>query len=57
VVVSLGGESADEAGTEIADCCHSVARIAAAYEKVITTYGVTRLDMDVEGKSLTTRPG
>src|SRR5262249_28047505 len=26
--------------------------IAAAYENVITTYGITRLDMDVEGRSL-----
>jgi Glycosyl hydrolases family 18 len=52
VIVSLGGESAGADGTEIADSCHSVAKIAAAYERVITTYGVTRLDMDVEGKSL-----
>jgi hypothetical protein len=57
VIISLGGESADEAGTEIADSCHSVAKIAAAYEKVITTYGVTRLDMDVEGKSLNNKAG
>lgn len=57
VIVSLGGESADQDGTEIADSCSSVARIAAAYEKVITTYGVTRLDMDVEGKSLNNKAG
>jgi hypothetical protein len=57
VIVSLGGESADQDGTEIADSCHSVAKIAAAYEKVITTYGVTRLDMDVEGKSLNNKAG
>jgi hypothetical protein len=57
VIVSLGGESADADGTEIADSCHSVAKIAAAYEKVITTYGVTRLDMDIEGKSLNNRAG
>ena len=57
VIVSLGGESADDNGTEIADSCHSVPKIAAAYEKVITTYGVTRLDMDVEGKSLNNRAG
>jgi hypothetical protein len=57
VIVSLGGESADESGTEIADSCHSVAKVAAAYEKVITTYRVTRLDMDVEGKSLNNKAG
>ncbi|MEP7026895.1 MAG: chitinase, partial [Actinomycetota bacterium] len=57
VIVSLGGESADAAGTEIADSCPSVAKTAAAYEKVIATYGMTQLDMDVEGKSLFNRTG
>jgi hypothetical protein len=53
----MGGESADTGGTEIADSCHSVAKIVAAYEKVITTYKVTRLDMDIEGKSLNNKAG
>ena len=52
VVPSFGGFSADQGGTEIADSCPSVAKIAKAYEKVVTTYHVTRLDMDVEAKSL-----
>jgi chitinase len=52
VVPSFGGYSADQDGTEIADSCHSVAKIARAYEKVVTTYHVTRLDMDVEARSL-----
>jgi Glycosyl hydrolases family 18 len=52
VVPSFGGYSADQGGTEIADSCPSVAKIAKAYERVVTTYGVTRLDMDVEAKSL-----
>jgi hypothetical protein len=52
VVPSFGGYSADEDGTEIADSCHSVPKIARAYESVVTTYGVTRLDMDVEANSL-----
>ena len=52
VVPSFGGYSADQGGTEIADSCPSVAKIAKAYEKVVTTYHVTRLDMDVEAKSL-----
>ncbi len=52
VIPSFGGFSADQAGTEIADSCKSVPKIAKAYEKVVTTYGVTRLDMDVEARSL-----
>jgi hypothetical protein len=52
VVPSFGGYSADHDGTEIADSCTSVSKIAHAYENVVTTYGVTRLDMDVEDNSL-----
>jgi hypothetical protein len=52
VIPSFGGWSADQRGTEIADSCKSVKRIAAAYEAVITKYDVTRLDMDIEGRSL-----
>jgi hypothetical protein len=57
VVPSFGGFSADQGGTEIADSCTSVPKIAKAYEKVVTTYGVTRLDMDVEAKSLNNKAG
>jgi chitinase len=57
VVPSFGGYSADNAGTEIADSCPDVDRIAAAYEKVVTTYRVTRLDLDVEDNSLTNAAG
>ena len=57
VVPSFGGYSADHSGAEIADSCASVALIAAAYEKVITTYNVTRLDLDTEDNSLTNNPG
>jgi Glycosyl hydrolases family 18 len=52
VVPSFGGWSADQGGTEIGDSCKDVNAIAAAYESVITTYDVTRLDMDIEGRSL-----
>jgi len=52
VIPSLGGWSADQGGTEIADSCNDVNAIAAAYEGVIKTYGVSRIDMDVEGRSL-----
>jgi hypothetical protein len=57
VIPSFGGYSADHDGTEIADSCTSVPLIAAAYEKVITTYNVTRLDLDTEDRSLTDNPG
>jgi hypothetical protein len=52
VVPSFGGYGADSTATEIADSCTDVNRIAAAYEKVVATYGVTRLDMDIEDISL-----
>jgi hypothetical protein len=57
VIPSFGGYSADQGGTEIADSCKDVSQIAAAYEQVITTYGVTRLDMDVEARSLDNTAG
>jgi hypothetical protein len=57
VIPSFGGWSADQGGTEIADSCKDVGVIAAAYEDVITRYDVTRLDMDVEGRSLNCTDG
>ena len=57
VIPSFGGWSADQGGTEIADSCASASSIVAAYKSVITTYNVTRLDMDVEGRSLTNTAG
>ena len=57
VTPSLGGYSADHDGTEIADSCTDVNKIAAAYEGVITTYNVSRLDMDVEDNSLSNSAG
>jgi hypothetical protein len=52
VVPSFGGYSADHALTEIADSCTRLGKLVAAYESVVRTYGVTRLDMDVEDRSL-----
>ena len=52
VIPSFGGWSADQHGTEIGDSCKDVSKIAAAYEKVIKTYNVSRLDLDIEGRSL-----
>jgi hypothetical protein len=57
VIPSFGGFSADQGGTEIADSCKDVSQIAADYESVIITLGVTRLDMDVEAKSLNNTAG
>ncbi len=57
VVPSFGGYGADHDGTEIADSCTDVNAIAAQYEKVVTTYGVTRLDFDVEDNSMTDPAG
>jgi hypothetical protein len=57
VIPTFGGYSADQGGTEIADACTNVNTIAADYESVITTLGVTRLDMDVEAKSLNNTAG
>jgi hypothetical protein len=57
VIPSFGGWSADQGGTEIGDSCKDVNMIVAAYQSVITTYDVTRLDMDIEGRSLTRTDG
>jgi hypothetical protein len=57
VIPSFGGAAADGNGTEIADSCPSVSKIAAVYELLVSKYHVTRLDMDVEGKSLNDTAG
>jgi hypothetical protein len=57
VIPSFGGGAADGNGTEIADSCTDVAKIAADYEQVLTTYNVTRLDFDVEGGSQSNTAG
>ncbi|HEX4703379.1 MAG TPA: chitinase, partial [Pseudonocardiaceae bacterium] len=57
VIPSFGGFTADDTATEIADSCTNVASIAQQYENVITTYNVTRLDLDTEDNSLTNTAG
>ncbi|PYC80842.1 hypothetical protein C7C46_11895 [Streptomyces tateyamensis] len=57
VIPSFGGYAADNGGTEIADSCTDVNKIAAAYESVITTYNVSRIDLDTEDNSLTNTAG
>jgi hypothetical protein len=57
VIPSFGGYTADHDGTDIADSCTNVSEIAAAYESVITTYNVSRIDLDIEDNSLTNSAG
>src|SRR5580704_589997 len=48
VIISFGGES----GGEVAQTCTSVSSLTAAYANVVNTYGVDRLDFDIEGSTL-----
>ncbi|MET8625383.1 cellulose binding domain-containing protein [Kitasatospora sp. NPDC004669] len=48
VRVSFGGAN----GSELALACGSTADLAAAYQKVVDAYGVTKLDFDVEGGAI-----
>jgi len=57
VIPSFGGYSADTTNTDIADSCTSVPSIAQVYESLITTYHVTRIDLDVEATSLSNTAG
>ncbi|MFF2074051.1 glycosyl hydrolase family 18 protein [Kitasatospora sp. NPDC058162] len=57
VIPSFGGYTADNTGTELADSCTDVNQIAAAYENLITTYDISRIDLDIEDNSLTNTAG
>lgn len=48
VIISFGGAD----GGEPAEKCTSVSSLEAEYAKVVSTYGVTRLDFDIEGNDL-----
>ncbi|MEV5608490.1 cellulose binding domain-containing protein [Streptomyces sp. NPDC052225] len=48
VRVSFGGAS----GTELAQACSSASDLAAAYQKVIDAFKLTKVDFDVEGGAL-----
>ena len=48
VIISFGGAGSKE----LAQTCTTVSSLTAAYQKVVTTYGVTRLDFDIEGDTL-----
>ena len=49
VIISFGGA----AGGELAQTCTSVSSLESAYANVVNTYGVTRLDFDIEGSVIT----
>lgn len=57
VIPSFGGYSADTTGTELADSCGNVDSIAAVYESLVKTYGIRRIDLDVEADSLDNTAG
>jgi Cellulose binding domain/Glycosyl hydrolases family 18 len=48
VRISFGGAD----GSELATTCTSVSQLQAAYQQVITAYGVTKLDFDIEGAAV-----
>jgi chitinase len=48
VIISSGGAE----GGELAETCTSVTSLTAAYANIINTYGITRLDFDIEGGTL-----
>jgi hypothetical protein len=57
VIPSFGGYSADTTNTDIADSCTNVSSIASVYESLVTTYNVTRIDLDIEAGSLSNSAG
>ncbi|MGI4815110.1 MAG: chitinase [Janthinobacterium lividum] len=54
VLISLGGAN----GTPLADAkgCQDPAKLRAAYENVLNTFGVSRIDFDLEGQAQTNKP-
>ncbi|WP_441245899.1 glycoside hydrolase family 18 protein [Kitasatospora sp. McL0602] len=48
VRVSFGGAN----GSELATVCSSSAELAAAYQKAVDAYGLTKVDFDIEGGAL-----
>ncbi len=50
-IASFGGQ----AGTELASACGSARALEAAYSKVISAYGLMRIDFDIEGAAVADR--
>jgi hypothetical protein len=57
VIPSFGGYSANTTGTELADSCTSVDSIAKVYESLVTTYAITRIDLDIEADAINNAAG
>ncbi len=57
VIPSFGGYTADTTNTEPADSCTDVDAIAKVYESLVTTYGVSRIDLDIEADSINNTAG
>ncbi|WP_051386065.1 glycosyl hydrolase family 18 protein [Actinokineospora inagensis] len=57
VIPSFGGYTADTTNTELADSCTDVNKIAAEYERLVTTYDISRIDLDIEADSLDNTAG
>lgn len=57
VIASFGGGVWGTVKTELASACTDVAAIATAYENVITTYNLTRIDFNIEGDPLWDKDG
>lgn len=57
VIPSLGGFTADSTGTELADSCTSVSSIASEFQRLVTTYDVSRIDLDIEVDALNNQAG
>jgi chitinase len=52
VIISFGGEPDGSTPNELAQTCTNVSSLTAAYLNVVNTYGITRLDFDIEGSVL-----
>ncbi|MYV99794.1 glycosyl hydrolase family 18 protein [Streptomyces sp. SID3343] len=57
VIPSFGGYTADTTGTELADSCTNVNSIALAWQNLITTYDLSRIDLDIEADSIENAAG
>ncbi|WP_245931201.1 glycosyl hydrolase family 18 protein [Actinokineospora auranticolor] len=57
VIPSFGGYTADTTGTEIADSCTDVNKISGEWQRLITTYDISRIDLDIEADSIENTAG
>ncbi|HJP76058.1 MAG TPA: chitinase [Pseudonocardiaceae bacterium] len=53
VAISFGGYTSDTNGTDLGNACSSADAAAAQIEAVVSAFGATRLDFDIESSELT----